>query len=105
MSVVFWLRYGAALATVCAVLWILARLARRLRMRTMRQNGDCLREIASLALAPNVSVHLVRAAGCDVLIATGGSIYALVQKSGNDVNDQCQNSGAVTKRNETVHHR
>jgi flagellar biogenesis protein FliO len=104
MSAAFWLRYGAAIATVCAMLWILARLARRLRMRVTRENGDGLREIASLALTPSVSVHVVRAGECDFLVATGGSICALVQKSRDDVHDQRQNRGAVTERNQPMNH-
>jgi flagellar biogenesis protein FliO len=77
MSATFWFRYAAAIATVCATLWVLAVIARRLRKRNARGNVDGLREIASLALAPNASVHVVRTAAGDFIVAAGGAICAL----------------------------
>ena len=93
MSAAFWTRYLAAIATVCIVLWIVAHVARRLRSRAVRENGQGLCQIASLTLAANVSVHLVRAAERDFLIASGATIcalgdVALVQQTRNDIDDQ-----------------
>jgi flagellar biogenesis protein FliO len=82
MSAAFWTRYIAAIATVCVALWIFARVARRLRSRTVRENGEHLRQIASLTLAPNVTVHVVRAAEREFLIAAGATICALESASG-----------------------
>jgi flagellar biogenesis protein FliO len=77
MSAAFWTRYIAAIATVCVALWILARVARSLRSRTVRENGEQLRQIASLTLAPSVTVHVVRAAEREFLVAAGATIYEL----------------------------
>ena len=77
MPVAFWTVDIAAIAAVCVALWIFARVARSLRLRTVGQNGEHLRQIASLTLAPNVTVHVVRAAEREFLIAAGATICAL----------------------------
>jgi flagellar biogenesis protein FliO len=77
MSAAFWTRYIGAIATVCVALWIFARVARSLRSRTVRENAEHLRQIASLTLAPNVTVHIVRAAEREFLIAAGATMCEL----------------------------
>jgi flagellar biogenesis protein FliO len=92
MSETFWLRYLAAILTVGAVLWVLARLGRSLRARS-RGSARRLRAVESLPLAQNVSAHLVEADGREFIVIAGGSSIALrrkrvlMQQSGNDVDD------------------
>jgi flagellar biogenesis protein FliO len=98
MTQTFWMRYAIAVITVCAALWLLSRLASVLRRRKRAGDGAGLSVLASIALAPNVSVHIVRAAECEFLIAAGGTPVLLVQQARNEVDDQRQNRRAVTER-------
>jgi flagellar biogenesis protein FliO len=98
MTQTFWIRYAIAVATVCAALWLLSRLASVLRKRRRAVDAGGLSVVASLALAPNVSVHVVRAGEREFLIAAGAAAVSLVQQTRNEVDDQRQDRRAVTER-------
>jgi flagellar biogenesis protein FliO len=98
MTQTFWIRYAIAVATVCAALWLLSRLASVLRKRRRAVDAGGLSVVASIALAPNVSVHVVRAGEREFLIAAGATVVSLVQQTRNDVDDQRQDRRAITER-------
>jgi flagellar biogenesis protein FliO len=98
MTQTFWIRYAIAVATVCVALWVLSRLATTLRRRKRAGDSAGLSVIASIALAPNLSAHIVRAGELEFLIAAGGTPLLLVQQARNDVDHQRQDGGAITER-------
>jgi flagellar biogenesis protein FliO len=98
MTQTFWIRYAIAVATVCVALWLLSRLATALRRRKRAGDAASLSVVASIALAPNVSVHVVRAGEREFLIAAGATAVSLVQQSRNDIDDQRQDRRAISER-------
>jgi flagellar biogenesis protein FliO len=98
MTQTFWIRYAIAVATVCAALWLLSRLASALRKRKRAGDAAALSVVASIALAPNVSVHVVRAGEREFLIAAGATAVSLVQQTRNEVDDQRQDCRAISER-------
>jgi flagellar biogenesis protein FliO len=98
MTQTFWIRYAVAVATVCVALWLLSRLAFALRRQKRTGDAGGLSLLASIALAPNVSVHVVRAGECEFLIAAGATAVSLVQQTRNEVDDQREDRRAVTER-------
>jgi flagellar biogenesis protein FliO len=98
MTQTFWIRYAIAVATVCVALWLLSRLATALRRRKRAGDAASLSVVASIALAPNVSVHVVRAGEREFLIAAGATAVSLVQQSRNDIDDQRQDGRAISER-------
>jgi flagellar biogenesis protein FliO len=103
MTLAFWIRYVGAIATVGAVLWLLTRLAAVVRRRRPSSHGSRVSVVASIALAPNASMHVVRAGDSEFLVAAGASMMPLVQQPRNDVDDQRQNCRTITERNQPVH--